>query len=79
MPHLLGRHVEGDRPEVDLPVGVDARDDEEDAGTLGAAFAQPAEAEDDGTLVLLDNLEQEETFALRLSEEKIPGSNPARV
>jgi hypothetical protein len=41
--HLLGRHVEGDSPEVDLLVGVDAGQDEEDAGTLtsppGGPFA----------------------------------------
>ena len=35
-PHLLWGDVEGDRPEVDLLVAVDARDDEEDAGALGA-------------------------------------------
>ena len=54
---LLRRDIERDRPEVDLPVGVDARDDEEDPGALGAALAQTTEAEDDGTLVLLDHLE----------------------
>jgi hypothetical protein len=32
--HLLGRHVEGDGPEVDLLVGVDAGHDEEQARTL---------------------------------------------
>lgn len=57
-PHLLWRDVKRDCPEVDLPVGVDARDDEEDAGALGAALAQATEAENDGTLVLLNNLEK---------------------
>ncbi len=52
----MGRDVEGHRPEVDLPVRVDAGDDEEDAGPLGAALAQATQAEDDGTLVLLDHL-----------------------
>jgi len=35
----LRRDIEGHGPEVDLPVGVDAGDDEEDAGTLGPALA----------------------------------------
>ena len=32
--YLLGRHVEGDSPEVHLLVGVDAGQDKEDAGPL---------------------------------------------
>ena len=57
-PHLLWRHVEGYRPEVDLPVGVDARDDEEDSGALGATLAQATEPENDRSLVLLNNLQK---------------------
>jgi hypothetical protein len=35
---LLWRDVEGDGPQIHLAVGVDAGDDEKDAGSLGAAF-----------------------------------------
>ena len=56
--HLLRRDVKGDCPEVDLAIGVDARDDEEDARPLGAALAQPAQPEDHRPLVLLDNLKE---------------------
>jgi hypothetical protein len=52
----LRRDIEGHGPEVDLPVGVDAGDDEEDAGTLGSALAQSTQSKDDGTFVFLDNL-----------------------
>ena len=54
--HLLRRHVERHRPDVDLLVGVDARHDEEEAGPLGAAGAKAAQPEHDGSLVLLDHL-----------------------
>ena len=54
--HLLRRHVEGDRSEVDLLVRVDARHDEEEAGALGAARPQPPEPEHHGSLVLLHDL-----------------------
>ena len=49
-------NIEGDRPEVHFPVGVDAGDDEEDSGAFGTSFAQTTEAKYDGPLVLLDNL-----------------------
>ena len=54
--HLLRWHVEGDRPEVHLLVGVDARHDEEEAGALGAAGPQPPQPEHHGSLVLLHDL-----------------------
>ncbi len=56
---LLRRHVEGDGPEVDASVGVDAGDDGEDAGPLGPALAESPEAEDDGTLVLRHHLDDQ--------------------
>ena len=37
--YLLWRDVKGDRPEIDLSVGIYAWDDEEDAGTFGATLA----------------------------------------
>ena len=42
---LLWRHAEGDGPEVDLVVLVDAGDDKEDAGALGAARPKPTQPE----------------------------------
>ena len=50
---LLGRHVEGDGPQVDHGDRVDARDDEEQAGADGAAALHAPETEDHGALVLL--------------------------
>ena len=38
MPHLLRRNIEADGPEVDLLVGVDTGQDEEDARALGPAL-----------------------------------------
>jgi hypothetical protein len=54
--HLLRGHVEGDRPEVDLLVRVDAGHDEEEAGTLGSAGPQATQAEYHRSLVLLYHL-----------------------
>ena len=45
--HLLRGYIEGDGPEVHLPVGVDAGDDEEDTRTLGPTLAQTTQPEDD--------------------------------
>lgn len=36
--YLLWRHVEWHGSEIDLPVGVDARDHEEDTWSLGTAL-----------------------------------------
>ena len=47
---LLWRHAEGDGPEVDLVVLVDAGNDEEDAGSLGAARPQPTQSGQKGTV-----------------------------
>ena len=49
--HLLWRHVERHRPQVDPHHLVDDRDQEEEARSLGRS-QQPAEAEDDAALVL---------------------------
>ena len=57
MPHLLWWYVEGHRPEIDLPVGVDARDDEEDTRPLCAALEQATEPEYHRSLVLLNDLQ----------------------
>lgn len=54
----MRRHIEGHSSKVDLPVGVDARDDEEDTGTLGASLEETTEAEDDRSLVLLHHLQK---------------------
>ena len=54
--YLLRRDVERDRPEVDTPVRVYARDDAEDAGPFRASLPQTAEAKDDRPLVLCHNL-----------------------
>ena len=52
-PHLLGRHVVGGGPHVDLLVHVEAGDDEEDARAPRPARHQPAQPEDDRSLILL--------------------------
>ena len=58
--HLLRRDLVGLRPHVNLLVDVHTRDDEEHARPPGAARQQPAQPEDDGSLVLLDHLDGEE-------------------
>ncbi len=58
--YLLGRDIEGERPHVHLLVGVDAGDDEEDAGAAGAAAQKATQAEDDHALVLLNDLQRRE-------------------
>ena len=57
---LLGRHVEGDRPEVGDDDLVDAGDDEEEAGADGAALLDAPESEDDSALVLLREQRKEQ-------------------
>ena len=47
------------RPHVNLLVDVDTGDDEEDAGAPRSPRQQPAQAEDDGPLVLLHHLHHE--------------------
>jgi hypothetical protein len=54
--HLLRRHVERERPHVDLLVRVNAGNDEEDPGAAGAAGQKSTETKDDDALVLLNNL-----------------------
>ena len=49
-------HVEGDRSEVHLLVGVNTGHDEKEAGALGAARPQPSQPEHHGSLVLLHDL-----------------------
>ena len=56
--HLLRRHVEGERPHVDLLVRVHAGDDKEDPRPARATAQQATKAEDHHALVLLDNLKQ---------------------
>ena len=58
--YLLWGDVKTDRPQVDLPVVVHAGNDEEDPGTLRSSFPQPAQSEDDGSLVLLHHLHCDE-------------------
>ena len=54
--HLLWGHVIGHGPEIHVTEGVDARQDEEDAGTARAPLEQPAETKYHGPLVLLHHL-----------------------
>ena len=49
----LGSHI-------DLLVNIYAGDDEEDSRPPGSSSHQPAQSEDDGSLVLLDHLDSEE-------------------
>ena len=54
--HLLGRDLVGHGPEVHTRVLVYARQDEEQARARGSALLQPAQSEDDRSLVLLHHL-----------------------
>ena len=50
----------GCRPEVNFLVDIHTGDDKEDPGPPGSSCQQPAQPEDDGSLVLLDHLHHEE-------------------
>ena len=60
MVYLLRDDIEHLGPEVDGGELVNAREDEVEAGRLGPARLDPAQAEDDRSLVLLDYLEDSE-------------------
>ncbi len=53
----MRRHIERHCPQVHLLVGVDTGHDEEESGSLGAAGSESTQSEDDGPLVLLDDLD----------------------
>ena len=55
--YFLRWDLESFCPHVDLLVDVNAGDDKEDPGPPGPARQQPAQSEDDGSLVLLDHLD----------------------
>ena len=46
-------------PHVDLLVGVDTREDEEDPGPPGSSYQKTTQSEDDGSLVLLANMKHQ--------------------
>ncbi len=69
-PYFLWRHVERDRPEVDLLVRVDARHHEEQTRTLRTAGPQPTQTEDDGSLIFLDHLKNEPKGQVRSDQVK---------
>ena len=54
--YLLWRDFKGHGPHVYLFIGVHTGDDEEDPRPPGSSCDQPAQSEDDGSLVLLDNM-----------------------
>lgn len=54
--YLLRWDVERDGTKINFAVSIDARNDEEDAGTSGSAFEQTTQAENNGSLVLLNHL-----------------------
>ena len=56
---LLGRDIECDDSHVHFSVVINTRQDEEDSWTSSSTL-QTTEAEDDGSLVLLDDLDGEE-------------------
>ena len=53
-------NLEGLRSHIYLLVNIHTGDDKEDPGTPGSSRHQPAQSEDDGSLVLLDHLDSEE-------------------
>ena len=50
----------GCRTEVNFLVDIHTGDDKEDPGPPGSSCQQPAQPEDDGSLVLLDHFDGEE-------------------
>ena len=49
-------NIKRNSPEVHLPIIVQAWDDKKDAWPLGPSWPQPAQPEDDSSLILLDYL-----------------------
>ena len=76
---LLGRDLVGGGPHVDLDVDVHAGDHEEDAGPRGAARQEAAEAEDDGSLVLLHHLDREQEAEGEGDEDEEDGGHGQQV
>ena len=74
--NLLRGNVEGERPHVDLLVGVDAGDDEEDPGAPGPAAEQSTESEDDDTFVFLNHLLETEKGQCSYSTRRTFQSQP---
>ena len=77
--HLLGRDLVGGGPHVDLDVDVHAGDHEEDAGPRGATRQEAAEAEDDGSLVLLHHLDREQEAEGECHEDEEHGGHGQQV
>ena len=57
--HLLWRHVVGLSPHINLLVDIHARDHKEDARAPGSARQEQSQSKYDGSLVLLDHLDDE--------------------
>ena len=58
--HLLRRNFIGASTHINLLVNIHTGDDEEDSRPPGSSRQQPAQSEDDGSLVLLDHLHHEQ-------------------
>ena len=73
---LLGWDVEGDGPEVDGLDGVQAGQDEEEAGTDSSALLDLPQPEYDGPLVLLDLLHGHEQGEGEGADDEEHGEDP---
>ena len=60
LPYLLRRNIVCRSPHVNLLIHIEARDDEEHTRAPRSTLDESAEAEDDGSLVLLHHLHHEE-------------------
>ena len=58
--YLLGGDLVSCCSQINLLVDINTGDDEEDSRPPGSSCQQPAQSEDDGSLVLLDHLDSEE-------------------
>ena len=58
--YLLGGDLVSCCSQINLLVDINTGDDEEDSRPPGSSCQQPAQSEDDGSLVLLDHLHHEQ-------------------
>ena len=58
--YFLWRNVKGLSSHINLLVNIHTGDDKEDPRPPGSSCQEPAQSEDDGSLVLLDHLHHEE-------------------
>ena len=72
-------NLESLRSHIDLLVDIHTGDDKEDPGPPGSSGQQPAQSEDDGSLVLLDHFDSVEEGEREGGDDEKEGDNGHEV